>query len=491
MANKRKRSERSGETSPVDKILNYISDGEEGAKLAKKNEVMMNRFQSRFSLDYNLNRPIFKIFSDYFNILNEDQALQKKHGIKVLGFIRDNEFRDNINLYENYGQKNVLLNYNGMVVNCLFDIYKQNNEVTFYFYMSSNEKTYVDSEFFYEKMWAHAVDVSDLKGSYFEMDRDEILWEKKKLEKREFSDIYLPSSIIEDLKLYVATHEKTHRIMRYLMVGNPGTGKTESTLVLANELNKLGVTIIKTPVCQMIKEKVELASLLAPSLIIFDDIDLSLGSRNRGVYSERLQDFLDVLDGTEKMLDNVGMIATTNSVALLDLAAQRPGRFDKVLSFDELNNDNIKNVILKSLKYNFKISSTHAIAKLFTNPKIIKLFRDTKVTGAHVYNSVKMLKLRIDLLSIKADLNWIHEELSKEIRTIDKIRKSDYLTDKLNNERKSIGFGEDNEDYGNDDDDDDDDEIEKESDEKIRSPRNRLTKKDASKLVEKGIFEDK
>lgn len=411
----------------------YESDMEE--------KEIKDRFQSRFSLDYNLNRPIFKIFSDYFNILNEDVKMQKKHGVKVLGFMRDNEFKDSINLYENYGQKYVLLSFNGMVVNCLFDVFKQNQEVTFYFYMSSNEKTYVNEEYFYNKIWKHAVETSDLKGSYFVMDRDEILWEKKSLEKRSFSDIYLPNSIVEDLRLYVATSVQTKRLMRYLMAGNPGTGKTESTLVLANELNKMGVTIIKTPVCSMIKEKVELATLLAPSLIIFDDIDLSLGSRKSGAYSERLQDFLDVLDGTDKLSENVGMIATTNSVALLDLAAQRPGRFDKVLSFDELTSDNIKNIILKSLKFSFKLAATHAVSKLFVDPKIIKLFRDARVTGAHIFNAVRMLKLRTDCLNIKISLELILEELSKEIKTIDKIRSSNYMSDKLNGEIKPIGFG--------------------------------------------------
>jgi hypothetical protein len=353
--------------------------------------------------------------------------------------------------------------------------------------MSSNLKTYIDSEYFYDKLWAHAVDTSDLKGKYFSMERDEIFWEKKKMEKRGFSDIYLPNSTIEDLKLYVATHTHTKRLMRYLMVGNPGTGKTESTLVLANELNKMGVTIIKTPVCSMIKEKVELATLLAPSLIIFDDIDLSLGSRKTGAYSERLQDFLDVLDGTDKLLDNVGMIATTNSVALLDMAAQRPGRFDKVLSFDELNNDNIKNVILKSLKYNFKIGSTSPVAKLFTDSKIIKLFRESRVTGAHIFNSVKMLKLRMELLNIKMELESIFNELSKEIKTIDKIRNSDYLTDKLSGDRKSIGFSEDDS-----DDDDDDDEDPLEEGDSRRRPRNkRLTKKEASELVRTGLFRER
>ncbi len=485
MANKR------GKTTSGIKVLKKILEEMSDRKIAKELD-KTNKFQCRFSFDTNLNRPIFKVFSDYFNILNEDEELQKKHELKVLGMLKENEFKDNINLYDNYGQKNILLSYKGLVINCFFDVYKQQNEVNFYFYMTSNEKTYIDAEFFYNKVWSHAVEVSDLKGSYFVMERDEILWSKKQLEKRNFGDIYLPSSTIEDLKLYVATSTETNRLMRYLMVGNPGTGKTESTLVLANELNKLGVTIIKTPVCSMIKEKVELASLLAPSLIIFDDIDLSLGSRKTGVYSERLQDFLDVLDGTDKLLENVGMIATTNSVALLDLAAQRPGRFDKVLSFDELNNDNIKNIILKSLKYNFKILATQPIAKFFIDVKIIKLFRDSKVTGAHIFNAVKMLKLRMDLLKIEANIEVIFNELTKEIKTIDKIRNADYLSDKLNTGRKSVGFG------AEDIDEDDDYGIEgidtterggsSREERPSRRSVNRLTKADAKEIVEKGLF---
>lgn len=444
----------------------------------------LNKFQSRFSYDRTLNRPIFKIFSDYFNILNENEELQEAHGIKVLGMIRDEEFKDNINLYESLGKKNVFLSYKGLVLNCLFDMYKQHNELYFYFYISSNKKTYIDVEYFYHKLWSHAVDISDLKGSYFTMDRDEISWNKKKLEKRGFSDIYLPTSMIEDLKLYVATKSETDKLMRYLMVGSPGTGKTESTLVLANELNKIGVTIIKTPVCSMIKEKVELARLLEPSLIIFDDIDLSLGSRKTGAYSERLQDFLDVLDGTDKLSDNVGIIATTNSVSLLDMAAQRPGRFDKVLSFDELTLDNIKNIILKSLKYNYKISSTHEIAKLFTDSKIIKLFYDSKVTGSHIFSGVKMLKLRMDLLHIKFDLQTIFNELTKEIKVMDKVRKSEFLTDKLNTERKEIGF--------NDNYESDEEGLEEEKPLKDypsrRHTESKLTQSEASKLVQNGLF---
>jgi len=445
MSNKKKGISTDSDTDSIKKLIKGMSDESKNVKEIKNISAqsdMLNKFQARFSFDADLNRPMFKILSDYFNILKENTELQKKHGIKVIGLFRDNEFKDTINLYDNFGKKEILLGYKDLVINLSFDMYKQHSEIHFYVCISSNEKTYIDSESFFNKIWAHAVDVSDLKGGYFTMQRDEILWAKKKIEKRSFSDIFLPKSTIEDLKLYVATNSELGKMMRYLMVGNPGTGKTESTLVLANELNKIGVTIIKTPVCSMIKEKVELASLLAPSLIIFDDIDLSLGSRKSGAYSERLQDFLDVLDGTEKLMDNVGMIATTNSVALLDMAAQRPGRFDKVLSFDELTIDNIKNIILKSLKYNFGINASSDVAKLFIDKKVLKILHDSRVTGASIFNTIKMFKMRVDLLKLKIGVDDIYDEILKEIKMSERIRKSDYLTDKLNgSDRGSIGFG--------------------------------------------------
>lgn len=399
-----------------------------------------NKYQSRLNSDAYLNRPIFKIFSDYFNILKENSEMQEKQGLKIKGFLRDNEFKDNIVLNEGMGPKTVIIEFENLVINLLFDITRSNNELFYYMSFSSNEKTTIDSESFYNKVWGHAVESSSLKGSYFVMERDEILWTKKNLEKRTFSDIYLPTSITDDLKLYVEAHSQVGKLMRYLMAGNPGTGKTESTLVLANELNKMGVTIIKTPVCGMIKDKVQLARLLAPSLIIFDDIDLSLGARNKGVHSTLLQDFLDVMDGTDKLDSTVGILATTNSVALLDIAAQRPGRFDKTLAFDELTNSNIRDIILKSLKYEFDIKPTSEVAKMFINQRVIKLFLDNRVTGAHIFKSVQMLKMRVDLLKLKLSVDFIVAELTKEIKTIDKTRKSDFLQDRFSGASPKIGF---------------------------------------------------
>jgi SpoVK/Ycf46/Vps4 family AAA+-type ATPase len=275
------------------------------------------------------------------------------------------------------------------------------------------------------------------------MSRNELDWQKIKIQKRGFGDIFLPKSNIEDLNLYIKVGTDLDMMMRYLMVGNPGTGKTEATTVLANVLNQSGVTVIKTVVCDKIKEKVELATLLAPSIIILDDIDLSIGSRGKGVNPERLQDFLDVLDGAEKMSKNVGIIATTNSTALLDMAAQRPGRFDKIILFNELTRDNIKNIIIKSLNDNFRIKSkTNNFVKVLTEYTVVNTLFTKNVSGSYVYSITKMIKLKVDMLNMDDEFNidWVIKEIENNLQTMSKLRNMDFLSDKISNSSSNIGF---------------------------------------------------
>src|SRR5690606_39079325 len=107
----------------------------------------------------------------------------------------------------------------------------------------------ISSEFLYKKIIYSAIAHSNLKGSYFIMPPDALAWDKKTLEKRDYGDIYLPKTIMQDLQLFTGLFEKKGEIMRYLFAGTPGTGKTESTLAISNILKEAGVTIIKTVVC--------------------------------------------------------------------------------------------------------------------------------------------------------------------------------------------------------------------------------------------------
>jgi hypothetical protein len=413
-----------------------------------KPQVQKNKYQGNFDFSEYSNATIFKLFSEYFNKLIYNDALQKESNIKVVGYIKESEFIDNVRLEERFAENQVLLEFEGLLISMNFEVYKQHGEVYFYVYISSNKETFYEADSFYKHILSCAIKTSDLKGSAFKMPRNELEWEKINIEEKDFEDIFLPDDSLDDLKLYINTATELDVLMRYLLVGHPGTGKTEATTIISKMLNKHGVTVIKTSVCDRMKEKFDLAALLAPTILMIDDIDLSLGARNKGVHTERVQDFLDILDGTEKLGKNIGVIATTNSTALLDPAVQRPGRFDKIIVFDELNVDNIKNIILKSLKENFKIKSEkNKIVSLFTNPKLIKLFYDSAVTGAYIYSKIKILKIKVDMLK-KQDtvtIEWVINEIKNEMNVWNKVKNTDFLGDKLSNSRKSIGFEEETE----------------------------------------------
>jgi len=318
--------------------------------------------------------------------------------------------------------------------------YVTNGELVHDLTISSDSLGRYTGYYIYKYILFCALDVSKLKGSYFTMPRKQYQWDIKAIEPRTFDDIFLPNNIMEDLHLFVDIYEKSGNILRYLKVGNPGVGKTEATIILANELNKLGVTIIKTPICELLHEKVELANLLAPSLIIFDDIDLSLGNRDSGGWSSLLGDFLDVLDGTDKLNNDVGIIATTNAAHLLDLAAQRPGRFDKTLLFDDITNDNVGKIIKKSLKQNFKLTKGKEF-NIYTDKRVVDKFYDARVSGAHIFNSIKMLKLRYDTLETKnVGVNTVLNSIDAELDVIDKIRKSSQLKSKFDRSSNGMGY---------------------------------------------------
>jgi len=415
--------------------VNITIGDDRGTINTEKDNLDLKAFKTKISWDTRLNLAFFKIFSDYFNMLKQDKKLAKQHGISNVKFFRQKCYHDSIDLVEYWDETNASYTQDKVNFNFSFDRYKYQSEILFTLYVNSEETTNLENEVPFKRMLKNALSVSNLRGSYIEMPRNEFSWKRKELEKRGFDDIFLPNGTMDDLKLYIDVFSRKDRMMRYLMVGNPGTGKTESTLIISNELKNKGVTILKTPVCDLLKEKIELAEALAPTILLFDDLDLSIGSRTKGGYSPKeLQTFLDAMDGTDKISKGVGIIATTNSSQLLDLAAQRPGRFEKLLAFDSLTKDNIKNIILKSLKYNADMTVKNSTKKemgLFCNTKVINKFSEVGATGAHVFNSINVLKLKADMTDDIITLKWVLDELENDLNVIEKIRTTDHLTNKV------------------------------------------------------------
>jgi len=404
-----------------------------------------------------INSPLMKMVFDYFNFLNDNKEAQEKSKVVIDCFMAENgsfapNFPHNANM--EYFKGSVIIHFKSTIrIIVTLRKYFENNEFHYRLGFFSEGKTNLNPDYVSKKVLFNAIAHSKVKGTYITLPPQSIMWNHEKLERRGFSDIFLPTSIMQDLKLYTTLFDKTGKLLRYLMIGNPGTGKTESTLAIANYLKDANVTVIKTMVCDSLKEKIELAELLAPSIIIFDDIDLSLGSRKKGGVSHGLAQFLDVLDGTDKVRKDVGFIATTNSLELLDMAAQRPGRFDKLLSFDSLTKSNIKNIILKSIYRNFDLSLTNEDGtevtdssvleeiKPFIDESVINKLHTSKVTGAHIYNTIKMLKLRIQTLELEdITSDWIVKEITTEIDQLARIRKTDYLQATLPGSQIDVSF---------------------------------------------------
>jgi ATPases of the AAA+ class len=430
----------------IEDVAQMIDNVSRKDREMKSSDLQKNKFKDRVNHAENYNLAVFKIFSEYFNILYQDKQKQKKDGVEMVGLVRE-KFVDTIELFGAFGTREVWFKFLNLNIKMSFTIFKHNGEIFYEIFLSSAETTDYKSMFIYDELFQRALKESELLGSYITMPPGAFQWEVKNLEKRSMNDIYLPKKQMEDLKMYINVYSENQELLRYLLVGVPGTGKTESCLTLMNELKKKKVTVIKTPICKYLSEKVKLAVLLKPCIIIFDDLDLSLGSRNTGGYSNMLQSFLDILDGTDKLPKDVGILATTNSAFLLDLAAQRPGRFDKVMIFDELSKDNIYRIILKSLKFNFNLIGEEDV-KVFVDKKVIDKFASSAVTGAHIYNSISMMKKKYDTLIrrrkdvVLLTVEWLLEEIEEEIKILDKIKNQQKINDRLNNGAlKKIGFG--------------------------------------------------
>jgi len=393
------------------------------------------------------NKPILAIFFNWFNLLNHKRMhenIPTVDGVTIKGILdSDNTFMDNLPDYPpvtfTYG---VILEYNDILLSVVLQAYKENGQIRNIMRLTSVGSETVKGQVIYDEIFKLAINSSALKGSYMLIEDEALLWKIRELKDITFDDVYLPEILMEDVTLYTKLFDKKKILQRYMFSGNPGTAKTESTRAISNILNKQGVTIIKTNICKIIKEKFELAKILAPAIIILDDIDLYLGDRNSSGVSPLLGAFLDILDGVDKLPDDVGVIASTNAPHLIDLAAQRPGRFNKVLFFDELTYENIENIIKKSLKaMNEKYNNiTEDDIERLTDGRLVSFFKEKKMTGAFIFETVQDIKNKAETLDREIDIDKVIDEISKKSEALDKKLKAMSIGSKLKKDSNRVGY---------------------------------------------------
>lgn len=142
-----------------------------------------------------------------------------------------------------------------------------------------------------------------------------------------------------------------------LFTGPTGVGKTESIRATANELGgrvtlmelrylDIASKYVDKPIEQLRSffDIAEKQSKQKHVIIFIDEIDSMLPIRDSNLHEtslKRVNVFLEWMDGGFSGIENITIIGATNNPEGMDEAAKRPGRFDKLIKFNELDTDAI------------------------------------------------------------------------------------------------------------------------------------------------------
>lgn len=172
---------------------------------------------------------------------------------------------------------------------------------------------------------------------------------------------------------------------RYLLNGEPGTGKTESIREIIRRLTpKVTFIIPDFSTTDDLTVILEACEIFDNAVIIMDDIDLFLGSRDKGSYTMLLGQFLSFFDGVKKR--KISLLASTNDKGLVDKAAERPGRFNMTLDYTFLTDEQIVKVCEIHLPKEYQIQDVYDALTGTINGK------KARITGAFIANLADNIK---------------------------------------------------------------------------------------------------
>lgn len=126
----------------------------------------------------------------------------------------------------------------------------------------------------------------------------------------------------------------------FMLVGEPGTGKSSFALAVARNISNRILKIDPNMAHKFSSTEFDfLIDNLKPDVLIFDDFD-------RAAMMNESHQLLFLLENLKHRFPKMVVFATVNYFEKLDKALVRPGRFDEILWFD-LPNENIRSEIIK------------------------------------------------------------------------------------------------------------------------------------------------
>lgn len=211
---------------------------------------------------------------------------------------------------------------------------------------------------------------------------------------------------------------------RYLLNGEPGTGKTESIREICRRLiPDVTFVIPDFTTTGDLNSIMEACEIFESAVIIMDDIDLYLGSRDNGSYTRMLGQFLSFFDGVKKR--KISLLASTNDKGLVDRAAERPGRFNFTLDYTFLNQEQIIKVCDIHLPEKWRIKEVYDALMENINGK------KPNITGAFIANLAENI-----VEMSEGDDNW---GLEDTISLITESYKGFYMS-QVEKEKTKMGF---------------------------------------------------
>lgn len=211
---------------------------------------------------------------------------------------------------------------------------------------------------------------------------------------------------------------------RYLLNGEPGTGKTESIREIARRLiPNVTFVIPEFRTTEDLTSIMEACEIFDNAVIIMDDIDLFLGSRDNGNYTSLLGQFLSFFDGVKKR--KISLLASTNDKGLVDKAAERPGRFNFTLDYTFLDDEQIVKVCNIHLEEKWRVKEVYDALKGNVSGK------KAKITGAFIANLADNIREMSE-----DDKNWSIDD------TVSLIQESykGFYSSQVEKNKSSMGF---------------------------------------------------